>query len=39
VADKAPLRPADVRSLVVALQAAPVSAPWDQVLNFAEQSL
>jgi hypothetical protein len=38
-ADPAPLRPADVRSLVVALQAAPVSAPWDQVLNFAEQSL
>jgi hypothetical protein len=34
-----PLRPADVRSLVAALQAAPVSAPWDQVLNFAEQAL
>ena len=33
------LRPADVRSLVVALQAAPVSAPWEQVLNLAEQAL
>ncbi len=37
-ADPAPLRPADVRSLIAALQAAPVIAPWDQVLNFAEQA-
>lgn len=35
----APLRLADVRSLVAALQAAPVSAPWEQVLSFAEQAL
>jgi hypothetical protein len=38
-AGPAPLRPADVRSLVAALQAAPVSAPWEQVLSFAEQAL
>jgi hypothetical protein len=37
--DPVRLRPADVRSLVASLQAAPVSAPWDQVLNFAEQAL
>jgi len=35
----APLRPADVRSLVAALQATTVSAPWEQVLGFAEQAL
>jgi len=28
-----------VRSLVLALQAATVSAPWQQVLSFAEQAL
>lgn len=34
----APLRSADVRSLVAALQVTTVSASWAQVLNFAEQA-
>jgi hypothetical protein len=37
--DPAPLRKADIRSLVLALQASTVNAQWEQVLSFAEQAL
>jgi hypothetical protein len=33
------LREADIRSLVLALQAATVNSQWQQVLSYAEQAL